>query len=186
MQLLHRPTRHFRFFSNNLQNKTGDFSGFQTQMVGVEGKHADHLITTMAQFIPNVTILILFYYIKSRSLGLIKIFIFIYFRLLKNSIHQIFDIRPLAFSPIFSAMLFILYLFLKNGPIPASFLFIFVLFTFQFKWQIYNLNNINWKKRRWCAWDSNPGPQDGRCRQIHWAMAAPLILYSLIAHLSVL
>ena len=31
-------------------------------------------------------------------------------------------------------------------------LFIFVLFTFQFKWQIYN-----WKKSRWCAWDSNPG-----------------------------
>ena len=64
--------------------------------------------------------------------------------------------------------------FLKNGPIPASFLFIFVLFTFQFKWQIYNLNNINWKKHRWCAWDSNPGRQDGRRRRIHWAIAAPL------------
>ena len=35
--------------------------------------------------------------------------------------------------------------FLKNGPILASFMFIFVLFTFQFKWQIYNLNNKNWK-----------------------------------------
>ena len=63
--------------------------------------------------------------------------------------------------------------FLKNGPILASFMFIFVLFTFQFKWQIYNLNNKNWKKRRWCAWDSNPGRHDGRHRQIHWAMAAP-------------
>ena len=29
------------------------------------------------------------------------------------------------------------------------------------------------KKHRWCAWDSNPGRQDGRHRQIHWAMAAP-------------
>ena len=28
------------------------------------------------------------------------------------------------------------------------------------------------KKRRWCAWDSNTGPQDGRRRQNHGAMAA--------------
>ena len=56
---------------------------------------------------------------------------------------------------------------------PGLFLFIFVLFTFQFKWQIYNLNNKNWKKRRWCAWDSNPGWHDGRRRRIHWAMEAP-------------
>ena len=61
------------------------------------------------------------------------------------------------------------------GQSRPLFLFIFVLFTFQFKWQIYNLNNINWKKRRWCAWDSNPGRQDGRRRQIHWAIAAPLV-----------
>ena len=32
--------------------------------------------------------------------------------------------------------------------------------------------NTNWKKHRWCAWDSNPGPQDGRCRQNHGALAA--------------
>ena len=41
-------------------------------------------------------------------------------------------------------------LFLKKGPFSASFFFTFVLFTFQFKWQIYSLNNINWKKHRWC------------------------------------
>ena len=35
---------------------------------------------------------------------------------------------------------------LKKWANPGLFLFIFVLFTFQFKWQIYNLNNINWKK----------------------------------------
>ena len=28
---------------------------------------------------------------------------------------------------------------------PGLFLFTFVLFTFQFEWQIYNLNNIKWK-----------------------------------------
>ena len=26
--------------------------------------------------------------------------------------------------------------------------------------------------RRWCSWDSKAGPQDGRCRQNHGAMAA--------------
>ena len=51
--------------------------------------------------------------------------------------------------------------FLKNGQITAYFCFIFVLFTFQFLWQIYNLNNINWKKRRWRAWDSNQGGRAG-------------------------
>ena len=56
----------------------------------------------------------------------------------------------------------------KNGPFPASFLFIFVFST------CYNLNwNLNWKKHRWCAWDSNLGRQDGRRERIHWAMAAP-------------
>ena len=69
---------------------------------------------------------------------------------------------------------------LKKWANPGLFLYIFVLlvrlgFTFQFKWQIYNLNNINWKKRRWCAWDSNLGRQDGRRRRIHWAIAAPLL-----------
>ena len=27
-------------------------------------------------------------------------------------------------------------------------------------------------KRKWCAWDTNPDLEDGRCRQIHWAMGA--------------
>ena len=54
--------------------------------------------------------------------------------------------------------------FFKNGPIPAS----FCLFLF---FSCSNFNT-NWKKHRWCAWDSKPGPQDGRCRQNHGAMAA--------------
>ena len=52
-----------------------------------------------------------------------------------------------------------------NGPILAS----FCLFSL-FSW--YNFNNTNWKKHRWSAWDMNPGPQDGRHRQNHGAMAA--------------
>ena len=51
------------------------------------------------------------------------------------------------------------------------FLFIIVFST------CYNLNsNLNCLKRRWCAWDSNPGWQDGRSRQIHWTTAAPQLL----------
>ena len=34
--------------------------------------------------------------------------------------------------------------------------------------------NTNWKKHRWCATDSNLGPQDGRRRRNHGAMAATL------------
>ena len=45
---------------------------------------------------------------------------------------------------------------------------LFCLFSFFSR----NNFNTNWKKLRWCAWDSNPGPQDGRRRQNHGAMAA--------------
>ena len=63
-------------------------------------------------------------------------------------------------------------LFFLNGPIPAFFLFIFVFTT------CYNLNsNFNWKKHRWCAWDSNLGRQDGRRKRIHWATTAPQYFY---------
>ena len=54
--------------------------------------------------------------------------------------------------------------FFKNGPIPAT----FCLFSF---FSCYNFNT-NWKKNRWCAWDSNQGLQDGRRRQNHGAMVA--------------
>ena len=59
-------------------------------------------------------------------------------------------------------------MFSKYGPIPASFSFIFILFLFQ---QQYSFN-FNMKKHKWCASDSNPGPQDGKRRQNHKAMAA--------------
>ena len=57
--------------------------------------------------------------------------------------------------------------FYKNWPIPAS----FCLFSF---FSCYNFNT-NWKKCRWCAWDSNLGPQDGRRRWNHWAMELILL-----------
>ena len=35
---------------------------------------------------------------------------------------------------------------------------------------------LNWKmKRRYCAWDSNTGLEEGRRRQIHWAMVVCFI-----------
>ena len=39
-----------------------------------------------------------------------------------------------------------------NGLILSSSLFIFVFST-------WHNSNINWRKHRWCAWDSNPGWQ---------------------------
>ena len=41
----------------------------------------------------------------------------------------------------------------------------------------YNFNNTNWKKRRWCSWDSNPGLQDGRCRRNHRAMVVARLMF---------
>ena len=38
----------------------------------------------------------------------------------------------------------------------------------------FNFNNINWRKHKWFAWDSNQGPQDGRRRWNHGAMSAAL------------
>ena len=42
---------------------------------------------------------------------------------------------------------------------------LFCLFSF---FSRYNFNT-NWKKRRWCAWDSNPRPQDGRHSRKPWS-----------------
>ena len=55
--------------------------------------------------------------------------------------------------------------FFLNGPIPAS--FVLILF-----FSCNNFKNTNWKKRRWCAWYSNLGLQDGKRRQNHGAMTA--------------
>ena len=61
-------------------------------------------------------------------------------------------------------------IFFKMGQSRPLFLFIIVFST------CYKLNsNLNWWKHRWCAWDPNPGWQDGRRKRIHWAMAAPQV-----------
>ena len=59
--------------------------------------------------------------------------------------------------------------FLNMRQFWPLFCFIFVLFTLQFKFKLKKA------KRRCCAWDSNQGPQDGRRRRIHWAMAGHFI-----------
>ena len=38
------------------------------------------------------------------------------------------------------------------------------------------------KKRRWCAWDSNPGPQDGSRIQNHVTMTAAIRCGSNLPH----
>ena len=62
--------------------------------------------------------------------------------------------------------------FFLNGPNPASFLFIFVLFSH--RKDKYSTNLTILKKHWWHAWESKPGWHDGRRKRIHWAMAAPL------------
>ena len=52
--------------------------------------------------------------------------------------------------------------FLKIRANPGLLSFIFVLFTSQFNYKL--------SKCRWCAWDSNPWPKDGRHRQNHGAI----------------
>ena len=37
--------------------------------------------------------------------------------------------------------------------------------------RLFHMAQFKLIKCRWCAWDSNPGRQDGRRRRIHWAMA---------------
>ena len=53
---------------------------------------------------------------------------------------------------------------------PGLFFCLFSLFS-SHGMEKYSTNlTINEKKRRWHAWESNPGRQDGRCRRIHRAM----------------
>ena len=96
-----------------------------------------------------------------------------YFENVSHAVNEVGH-RALRSEWVFSAEA-LLYLYLSrygwisvflNGPIPASFC-LFSSFSKRHK------SNINWLKRWWCAWDSNPGWQDGRHTRIHWAIAAP-------------
>ena len=55
-------------------------------------------------------------------------------------------------------------LFYKKLANLGPYLFIYVYLSLQF-------HQYKLKKHRWCAWDSNPRPQDGRQRLNHGAMA---------------
>ena len=57
--------------------------------------------------------------------------------------------------------------FFKNGPIPPASFCLFLSFSH------YYFNNTNLNKRRWCAWDLNPRPHDGR--RDRGAMAAAIV-----------
>ena len=57
-------------------------------------------------------------------------------------------------------------MFFKNMDLSRP---LFRLFS-SFSYSNYNFINTNCKKRRWCAWDSNPEPR--RHRQNHGAMSA--------------
>ena len=57
--------------------------------------------------------------------------------------------------------------FLKKCANPGLFFVYFCSFLVTISIQI--------EKACWCAWDSNPGPQDSRCRQNHRAMAVNVI-----------
>ena len=60
---------------------------------------------------------------------------------------------------------------------PRTLLFISLLFTI--RWQIYyTIFETKLKKSSSCAWNSNPGTQDVRRRQIHWSTYGFLFLDS--------
>ena len=49
---------YFHSFKNkNFTDKTVDFNRIRTRIVGIEGEHADHLTTTMAQVLTNANFL---------------------------------------------------------------------------------------------------------------------------------
>ena len=58
--------------------------------------------------------------------------------------------------------------FLKKWANPSLFFVYFCSFLVTISIQIE-------KKHRWCPWDSNLGPQDGRRRQNHGAMQPPTV-----------
>ena len=54
----------FSFFSNNLQDKTLDFSVIRTWVVRVEGEHYDHLTTTISQLLNIFSFKLFLWYLK--------------------------------------------------------------------------------------------------------------------------
>ena len=65
--------------------------------------------------------------------------------------------------------------FFKKWANPGLFSLLFSSFSH------YNLNKTNRKKRRWCAWDLNPGLHDGRHRWNHGDMAVEKNLLAFVS-----
>ena len=95
---------------------------------------------------------------------------------LSRSLLSLFLLAKLTMCPLLSMFLQVFapfsfsIFFLKKWANPGLFLFYFRSFLIIISIQIE-------KKHRWFAWDSNPGPQDGRHRQNLGAMAATVGLF---------
>ena len=83
-----------------------------------------------------------------------------YPRLISSSVHLSEAVRAIQWF-IFNKLLWAKH---------SLFLFIFVLFSAHWKYSIKF--DSKWKMCIWSAWDLNPGPQVGKHRKIHLAMAA--------------
>ena len=55
----------FSLLSNHIQNKSVDFSEIRTRIVGVEGKHADHLTITTTLHGPLFWYYLALYYLQT-------------------------------------------------------------------------------------------------------------------------
>ena len=145
----------FSFFSITILQKILDLSGIRKRIVGVEGEHADHMTTTTARrsFYCSFNIYLKMNFkfrwkliicgkdswvrlsdLPNRNslIGGTTIIVIFKFRRAQNGEKIVCPHLPLILSKVF----------LKNGPTPASFWFIFSLF----KQPIQFLQQINVKK----------------------------------------
>ena len=140
----------FSFYSITIVQKFVDFSRIRTQTVKVEGEHADHLTTTLA-----------LHKHSDRSAWLhdsnpvkqeVNITV-IQYSLMQANLFVYFPSMTLLWRVIWS------YLFLKNGPSPASFQFIFGLFQTNINTILHQINVKKCPSSIQC-WDSNPRPSE--------------------------
>ena len=85
-------------------------------------------------------------------------------------VSYIFLVRIVFSVPLMKTVILILHTY-RQLKIWASFCLLLSFSQSNNKYG-FNFDNKNWKNVRWCAWDSNPRPLDGRCRQNHRAITA--------------
>ena len=117
-----------------------------------------HLTTVPSFTTARLWVQILYHETEEELFVNVSLFRKLFFHSNYSMTHSFFLSRLLTFYNFFK----------KNGPNLAS----FCLFSF---FHTTRIAQISVSKRRWCAWDSNPGQQDCRHSRIHWAMAAPLL-----------